>query len=318
MTKNRFFSEQMLRLRNLVDRFSLEIPIYQQLKFSPILAQLIVIRRCNIVCGYCNEFDTTSEPVPANILFQRIEKLRQLGTVSLEFSGGEPLLNPSIFDAVSLATKKNFLTRMMITNAYLLDSDKIKKLNDAGLTHMQISIDGVNPNETTIKVLKPLRQKLENLAKLREFNVTINSVIGAAPAEEAEEVFNFAEDIGFTPRVLVVHNEKGQMKLSEKDMALYQLLRKKINNSKIKKNYTDKLLAGEEAPFKCRGGSRYLYVDEFGVVHYCSQTMKDYGKPLELFTLNDLINNFNTPHPCTNFCTIGCARNNSSLDEWRK
>jgi MoaA/NifB/PqqE/SkfB family radical SAM enzyme len=227
-------------------------------------------------------------------------------------------LNPSIFDAVDFATRKNFLTRMMITNGYLLESDKVKKLNDAGLTHMQISIDGVNPNETTVKVLKPLRPKLENLAKLRNFSVTINSVIGAAPSEEVEEVFNFAENMGFTPRVLVVHNEKGQIKLKPEEIALYQQLRERIYKSRVKKTYLDKLLAGEEAPFKCRGGSRYLYVDEFGIVHYCSQTMKEYGKPLDEFSLHDLKKNFYARHACTRFCTISCARNNSSLDEWRQ
>ena len=39
--------------------------VLQRLKYSPFLAQLVVIRRLNLSCGYCNEFDDTSDPVHA-------------------------------------------------------------------------------------------------------------------------------------------------------------------------------------------------------------------------------------------------------------
>jgi MoaA/NifB/PqqE/SkfB family radical SAM enzyme len=311
-------SQIKIILKNIKDRFGIDFSIIDQLKFSPILAQLIVTRKCNLECGYCTEFDKTSDPVPQEILFKRIEKIKQLGTVSVEFSGGEPLLHPKIYDVVKFATDQNFIARMLITNAYLLTEDSVKKLNDGGLTHMQVSIDGVFPNDVTIKVLKPLRKKLEMLAKLNNFKVTVNSVIGASPAEEAEEVFDFATEIGFVPRVLVVHDSEGQMKLSEENFELYKKLKNKISKSPSKKNYTDKLLSGETAPFKCRGGSRYLYIDEFGFVHYCSQKMDLYKKDIMELDLNELRTNFYTKHPCSDYCTIGCARNSSSLDEWRK
>lgn len=311
-------SQTKIITKNIMQRFGLDISVINQLKFSPILAQLIVTRKCNLECGYCTEFDKTSDPVPRDILFKRIEKISHLGTVSIEFSGGEPLLHPDIYDAVNFATKQNFIARMLITNAYLLTEDSVKKLNDGGLTHMQVSIDGVYPNDVTIKVLKPLRKKLEMLAKLKNFKVTINSVIGASPAEEAEEVFDFATQMDFIPRILVVHDSEGQMKLSNDDFALYKKLKQKISDSPSRKNYTDKLLSGSTAPFKCRGGSRYLYIDEFGKVHYCSQKMDIYEKDIMEFGLEDLRSNFYTEHPCSDKCTIGCARNSSSLDEWRK
>lgn len=318
MVGNRLFRESGIKLKNLVSRFSIETSLVKQAQFSPILAQLIVTRRCNIECGYCNEYDLTSKPVPKDILFGRIEKLRQLGTLSLEFSGGEPLLHPDLCEIIEYTTKKNFVTRMMITNGYLLTEDIIKKLNDAGLTHMQLSVDGVKANSVTVKVLDRLKPKLELLAKFRNFDVTINSVIGAAPSNEAEQVFDFTDRLGFTPRFLVVHDENGQMKLGEEDLALYQVLKEKIYKSSTKRIYLDDLLAGKSAPFKCRAGSRYLYIDEFGIVHQCSQTIKEYGKPLAEFSVDDLKKNFYTPHHCADRCTIGCARTNSAPDGWRK
>ncbi|HRR26753.1 MAG TPA: radical SAM protein [Acidobacteriota bacterium] len=55
----------------------------------PVLAHLVVTRRCNLACGYCNEFDKHSEPVPAELLRARIDRLADLGTFIVHLSGGE-------------------------------------------------------------------------------------------------------------------------------------------------------------------------------------------------------------------------------------
>ena len=72
-----------------------------------------------------------------------------------------------------------------------------------------------------------------------------------------------------------------------------------------------------EAPFKCRSGSRYLYVDEFGAVHWCYQTRDVFSKDLLAYTYADLREQFDTPKNCNTHCTIGCARTASATDEWR-
>jgi len=60
----------------------------------PLLAHIIPVRRCNLACTYCNEFDDFSQPVPVSSMFQRIDKLADLGTSVITISGGEPLLHP--------------------------------------------------------------------------------------------------------------------------------------------------------------------------------------------------------------------------------
>ena len=72
-----------------------------------------------------------------------------------------------------------------------------------------------------------------------------------------------------------------------------------------------------EAPFKCRSGFRYLYVDEFGSVHWCCQTRGVFSKDLLAYTYADLREQFDTPKNCSTHCTIGCARTASATDEWR-
>jgi MoaA/NifB/PqqE/SkfB family radical SAM enzyme len=90
------------------------------LRYGPFHAQLVVIRRCNLSCGYCNEFDKTSDPVPKEVLKRRIDRLAELGTLALELTGGEPLLHPDLFELVGYATTKGFVQRKLISNAHLL------------------------------------------------------------------------------------------------------------------------------------------------------------------------------------------------------
>src|SRR3954468_1694377 len=62
----------------------------------PILAQIIPIRRCNLACTYCNEFDKDSPPVPTDEMLRRIDKLCEFGTGIITVSGGEPTLHPDL------------------------------------------------------------------------------------------------------------------------------------------------------------------------------------------------------------------------------
>lgn len=92
----------------------------QRALYAPFLVQLVVVRRCNLSCGYCNEFDEVSPPVPTEVLQERIRHIRRLGAFSLEFTGGEPLLHPDLPALVRYARDQGILRVMMISNAILV------------------------------------------------------------------------------------------------------------------------------------------------------------------------------------------------------
>src|SRR5262245_6117264 len=104
----------------------------------PLLVQIIPIRRCNIDCGYCNEYDKVSPPVPIDTLKARIDKLAVLGTSVVAFSGGEPMLHPDL-DALIGHIRRHGMLAGLITNGYFLVPKRIQELNDAGLDFLQIS-----------------------------------------------------------------------------------------------------------------------------------------------------------------------------------
>ena len=130
----------------------------------PLLAHIIPVRRCNLACEYCNEYDDFSKPVPTETMFRRIDKLAELGTSVITISGGEPLLHPDLDDIIRRIRSHSMIAGM-ITNGYLLVAERIQRLNCAGLEWLQISIDNVTPDDVSKKSLKVLDKKLQLLAE---------------------------------------------------------------------------------------------------------------------------------------------------------
>ena len=292
--------------------------IFSRLRYSPFLAQLVIIRRCNLSCSYCSEYDKVSEPVPIEVLEERLRKLKSLGTFGISLTGGEPTLHPQLPDLIRRCRKLGFFRTGMISNGFFLRPDLIKALNEAGLQEMQISIDGVQANDTTQKVLANLKKRLQLLREYARFRVIVSGVLGACPPHEAEEVLSFAKQMGFVRRVLLLHDSNGQMKSSNGEVKTFEKILGQLPKTFVDfSNYRRRLVRDGSAPFKCRAGSRYLYVDEDGKVNWCSQTRSVWSKSLMDYTRTDLREQFYQYKPCHATCTLGCARSTSQLDNWR-
>src|SRR5579863_8732748 len=189
----------------------------------PLLAHIIPIRRCNLACEYCNEYDDFSKPVATDMMFQRVDKLAALGTSVVTISGGEPLLHPEL-DQIIGRIRKHGIVAGMITNGYLLMPDRIQKLNDAGLEWLQISIDNVNPDDVSKKSLKVLDKKLQMLAEHADFHVNINSVVGGGVhnPQDALTVGKRALELGFSSTIGIIHDGQGQLQpLADEEKRVY-------------------------------------------------------------------------------------------------
>lgn len=292
----------------------------QRVRYSPWFTQLVVLRRCNLSCTYCNEFDQVSDPVPLETLKARARKLKELGAYSINLTGGEPTMHPGLPELIRYCRHElKFLNTSMITNGFYLKKELIETLNEAGLQAMQISIDGVKPNDVTVKVLDSLRKRLGYLKEYAKFEVVISGVIGSCPPQETFEVIQYAKQNGFKPRVLIIHDGDGQVKLNEEQLLVFEKIKKLIPKSFPEfTDYRYEMIRNGSAPFKCRAGSRYLYVDENGVVSWCSQTRDAFQKNLMDYGFEDLKREFYTYKSCQDKCTLGCVRAASSVDNWRK
>ncbi len=204
----------------------------------PIMAHLIPIRRCNLSCTYCNEYDDFSKPLPLDTIRARIDQLADLGTSIVTLSGGEPLLHPDL-DEHHQAHARRGVIAGMITNGYLLTADRIKRLNEAGLDHMQISIDNVMPDDVSKKSLKVLDKKLQLLSEHSNFHVNINSVLGGGihNPEDALVVSNRASGAwaSLPPSESFMITKVSCGRLGEKERNIYLSIKKleKTNYSRF-------------------------------------------------------------------------------------
>lgn len=289
----------------------------------PILAQIVPIRRCNLACTYCNEFDKVSAPVPLEQMYRRLDRLHQLGTSMITFSGGEPTLHPDL-DALIARVRTNGAVCTLISNGYLLAPDRIRRLNAAGLDYLQISIDNVQPDDVSKKSLKVLDRKLEWLARYATFDVTINSVLGGElnNPEDAYQIAVRARQLGFTSTIGVLHDEKGQLKpLDVPHRNVYDRifgLGGGLFTFAHLDAFQHNIIQGLPAEWHCRAGGRFLYICEDGLVHYCSQQRGTPGIPLEQYTPADLLREGMKRKGCAPFCTISCVHQVSMLDDFRE
>ncbi len=177
--------------------------------------QIIPIRRCNIDCGYCNEYDKISPPVPTDVMRRRIDHLAGLGTSVVAFSGGEPMLHPDLDDLIRHIRGRGMMAGL-ITNGYFLVPKRIDELNGAGLDFLQISIDNVEPDEVSKKSLRVLDRKLQDLREHAEFDVNINSVLGGGikNPEDARTINTRARELGFSTSIGIIHDGSGRPETS--------------------------------------------------------------------------------------------------------
>ncbi|MBS1821585.1 MAG: radical SAM protein [Acidobacteria bacterium] len=286
----------------------------------PYMAQIVPMRRCNLSCTYCNEYDDHSDPVPVDEMLRRIDHLGRLGTSVITISGGEPLLHPEL-DQIIARIRRTGAIAGMITNGYLLMPDRIERLNKAGLDHMQISIDNVMPDEVSKKSLKVLDKKLQMLAEHADFHVNINSVVGGGIAnpDDARVVSERALSMGFSTTIGIIHDGTGQLKpLGEAERKVWDKVRSMTRRSYSRFNHFQEAIAnGTTNNWRCRAGGRYLYVCENGLVHYCSQQRGYPAIPLADYTTEDVKREFLTEKSCAPSCTISCVHQVSFIDFWR-
>jgi MoaA/NifB/PqqE/SkfB family radical SAM enzyme len=315
-------SKGLRQIQSLGRRFRQAKMIARSIKSRrhPVLAHIIPVRRCNLSCAYCNEYDKVSNPVPTAEMLKRIDLLAALGTEIITFSGGEPLLHPDLDELIG-RIRSHHRIATLITNGYLLSPERIRGLNRAGLEHLQISIDNVQPDEVSKKSLKVLDKKLEWLAQYARFDISINSVIGAGVAhpEDALTITRRALELGFDTTVGAIHDHDGQLRaLPEADRGVYEQIQRERKpgfwafayDNLFQKN----LVAGRSNEWQCAAGSRYLYICEDGLVHYCSQQRGYPAIPLEKYSAADLEREYSTKKACAPFCTVSCVHRVAMID----
>src|SRR5271169_1333576 len=286
----------------------------------PFLVHIIPMRRCNLDCTYCNEYDDVSKPVALEEMKRRLDHLADMRTSIITISGGEPLMHPELDELIRHIRKRGMIAGL-ITNGFFLNRERIERLNEAGLEHLQISIDNVAPDEVSKISLKTLDGRLEMLAQYAVFQVNINSVLGSGvkDPEDALKIAQRAVKLGFTSTVGIINDNNGQLKpLGPHEQGIFEAVMELGKRSFSRFNdFQHNVARGKEHDWRRRSRSRYLYICEDGLVHWCSQQRGYPGIPLAEYTPEMRHREYFTEKFCAARCTVSCVQQVGILDNWR-
>jgi hypothetical protein len=142
---------------------------------------------------------------------------------------------------------------------------------------------------------------------------------GVKNPEDALTIARRAVELGFSSTVGVIHDNDGLLKpLGERESKIYWEVKNLGSRSYARWNwFQNDLVDGKEHPWRCRAGSRYLYIDENGLVNWCSQQRGTPGIPLADYTWEDFDREYITEKWCAPSCTIQCVHQVGLLDAWR-
>ncbi len=161
-----------------------------------------VTKGCNLRCIHCRATATElSSPLdlPTAKALNLIEQVSQYAKPILVLSGGEPLFRADIFELARFATDRG-LRVALATNGTLVTEEVARKIVDAGVRRVSISLDGANAatHEAFRGIPGAFDAALKGFRNLQALGMSlqINMTIARHNARQLPEVLELAKSIG--------------------------------------------------------------------------------------------------------------------------
>jgi len=199
--------------------------------YKPIYVKIKVNYGCNLKCEMCKHWRERREPPISMGRFREIiSELAELGCKKIHFSGGEPLLRPQLPDLVEHATQLGMRVTLT-TNGTLVDKEKAKRLIEAGLRGVNVSIDSPNRKmhekirgvEGAFKTTARAVTLFRKYAHKGKLTVRINTVVSRTNYTTLDTLPDLAHELGADGINLIpVDDHCGEiLSMRKKDIALF-------------------------------------------------------------------------------------------------
>jgi len=172
------------------------------LKITPprwLLAELTY--KCPLQCPYCsNPLDYTKHnaEISTEDWKRVLTQARKMGAVQLGFSGGEPLTRQDLPELVQHARQLGYYSNL-ITSGYGLTEEKIIQLKEAGLDHIQVSIQAssqeLNDHLAGTESYET-KKEVARLVKKHGYPMVLCVVIHRENIHQMPEILAMAEELG--------------------------------------------------------------------------------------------------------------------------
>ncbi len=171
-----------IKIKNCVQSKSFSTPEKKSKLLIPYAVLCELTHRCPLACPYCSnpvELELKSNEIDTDTWKKALSEAIKIGILQAHFSGGEPTARKDLEELIQHASSNGLYTNL-ITSGVLVTEERLKKLYDAGLDHVQISIQDTDPeNSEKIAGFKGHQKKINTCALVRKVGIplTINSVM---------------------------------------------------------------------------------------------------------------------------------------------
>ena len=171
-------------------------------KFVPLIVSWNLTRKCNLKCPHCYINASPTElkgELNTEESKQLIDQIAEVSRPLLILSGGEPLLRKDVYEIIRYGTEKG-LRMGMGSNGGLLDANAARKLKEAGIKTVSISLDSPIPEQhDEFRGVAGSWQKAVNAIKaLRENDVLVqvNTTLTQQNYNQIDDIMSLSEQIG--------------------------------------------------------------------------------------------------------------------------
>jgi radical SAM protein with 4Fe4S-binding SPASM domain len=168
---------------------------------APLSVLWDITYRCNMKCPHCL-IDYSKNPEEMNLkdVEKVLQKLRNAGVFTINFSGGEPLLREDFTEIIEMASSMGFGLRIS-TNGLLLDEDTIRSFIDNMLFCVQVSVDGMKETHDSFRGMRGSFKKAIQALRLSSDNglhTTMSTMIIKPNINEIPDLLDLAVINGFS------------------------------------------------------------------------------------------------------------------------
>ena len=249
------------------------------------MAHIIPIRRCNLSCTYCNEYDDFSKPVPTEVMIGAHQPPGRSGHQHSDAFRRRA-------DAAS-RSRRDHRGHAAARRDRRHDHQRLSA--DAGSRQAAESrrawITCRSRSTTSSRTMCRRRASKSSTRSSRSWpstpSFTSISTRWSAAAFTIRTMrwwwARRAMELGFSSTVGIIHDGDGQLRpLGDRERAVYHEMKAMENRHFARLNFfQDAIAQGKPNNWRCRAGARYMYICEDGLVHYCSQQRGYPAKPLD-------------------------------------
>jgi MoaA/NifB/PqqE/SkfB family radical SAM enzyme/TusA-related sulfurtransferase len=258
-------------------------------KTAPISTHISVTQRCNLSCWHCSNWHRDeTEDIPLDLLKDTISRLQDMGNCLIGITGGEPTLRDDLEEIIRAVGPRS--STLLFTNGERLDAERARKLKEAGLFSVSISLDHHLPE------VHDQRRGCEGsfdkaVAAVKAcLDAGIYTLIGTVPTKEmiqADEMpafYDFCKSLGVhevrvlapIPTGRIVGQKECRWCGSEEEQTMYDY-HIKLNKIKDYPRISVYSFLEKEDLLGCTAGTFHIFVETDGTVTPCDMIPLNFG-----------------------------------------